>query len=158
MSLLDFNCRLTPTAQAFAATAVATDSYPLTQAGRDIGIGEPMAIVFTPTVSAAVAGSETYEFQVVTATASNGTSGQVVIASSGTYTVSGGSIAVGSLAVGNAVVVPVPPDRILSTATHITGKVVIGASGAITCLVELVPLRLAYKKVKAYTGKPDFAA
>lgn len=152
MPMIDYLHVLTPSAQQFNATAVCTDTFPLTQAGREVGNGEPMAIVFVVTVAAAVAGSETYEFQAVSATASNGTSGQIILASSDTFTVSGGAIAKGSLAAGAQVVVPIPPGSIPATATHLTGKVVIGASGDVTCKADIRPLRLA---VQESTFSPD---
>jgi|GEM_PF-2076238 len=140
MTMLDLNTRLTPTTQAWSATAVTTDIYPLQVTGRDISIGEPMCLVFTVTTAGAVAGSETYDFQVQTATASNGTTGALQIATSGVFTVATGAILRGSLAVGKQVVVVIAPGSISPLATHLCGKVVIGASGTISALVDLMPL------------------
>lgn len=138
--MVDFNTRLTPTAQAVTTTAVTTDKLPLVQAGRDIFIGTPMALVYTVTVAAAVAGTEEYTFQAVTATASDGTTGQRILASSTLFAVSGGAIAAGSLAAGAKVVVPIPPERVGSTATHFCGRILTANSAGITVLCDLVPL------------------
>lgn len=154
--ILDALNRLTPTAQAFAATAVTTDKLALEVTGRDIFAGEPKALVYTVTVAAAVAGTETYEFQAVTATASDGTTGQVIIASSDTFTVAAGVIARGSLAVGRRVVVPLPPEAIPATATHFCGRVVIGSSGTITVLCDLLPLHHVAEDLKKYDDAVTF--
>ena len=69
-------------AQALTATAVSTDSIPLGLAGLDIGAGEPVGFMFLIDVAADVASTnETYEFQIVGATASDLTTGQVILAS-----------------------------------------------------------------------------
>lgn len=155
MTMIDYNTRLTPTAQAVTTTAVTTDVFPLSVAGRDFAIGEPMCLVFTVTVAALVAGTETYEFQVQTATAADGTTGGVVIASSGVFTVSSGAIARGSLAAGQKVVVPIGPGAIPATATHLVGKFTTANSAGITCLVDLMPLS-AVATFKAHVGKPSY--
>lgn len=159
MSLLDFNIRLTPTAQAFTSSgAVSTNAYPLVQAGRDIARGEPLAMVFTVTTAALKVASETYLFRVQTATASDGTTGAIIIASTGTYTMSGGTTPIGALGAGAQVVLPIPPGIIPATATHIAGFVVLGGSGGISCHIDIVPLSLAVQNYKAYSGAPTFAA
>lgn len=161
MGLIDFLTRLTPTAQAFTSSgAVSTNSYPLAQTGRDIAIGEPMAMVFTVTTAALVAASETYLFRVQSATNADGTTGAVILISTGTYTVSAGTTpsAYGAFPAGTQVILPIAPGSIPATATHIAGFVVLGASGGISCHIDLMPLRLAMQNYKAYTGKPSFAA
>ena len=154
MGLIDYNLRLTPTAQAWTATAVTTDKFPLTQTGRDIGIGEPMCLQFTVTVAALVAGTESMEFQAQTATNANGTTGALVIASSGVYTVAAGAILRGSLAVGAKVVVVFAPGAIGPLATHLCGKIVIASGAEITCLVDMLPLS-AVANYKTYTATPS---
>ena len=141
MAILDSLTRLVA-AQAFASSAVTTNSLPLKVAGRDIAKGEPLAMVFTVTTSAAVAASETYVFHAQTATNANGTTGAQVIAATPTYTVAGGAIAnrTDILAAGTQVVLPIPPNAIPATATHLAGYVTLGASGAISCTVDIVPL------------------
>ena len=142
MAILDNLTRLVA-AQAFTSSgAVTTNSLPLKVAGRDIAKGEPQAMVFTVTTSAAVAGTETYAFAVRTATDANGTSGAVTLVSTPTYVVSGGAIALRDdiLAAGTQVVLPIPPNAIKATATHLAGYVTLGSSGAISCTVDVVPL------------------
>lgn len=154
MGLRDYNNRLTPTAQQFNATAVTTNSQPLGATGARIGDGEPMALVFSVTVAGAKAGTEAYTFQVVTATASDGTTGQVIIGQSGVWTASSGTFAQRSqLAVGDQIVVPIPPGAIPLTATHLAGRVVIASSGDITCLCDIVPMA-EIQMFKAYTAEP----
>lgn len=158
--LIDYNTRLTPTAQSFSGSgAVSTNALPLVQAGRDFAVGTPMAMVFTVTTSAALAGTETYLFRVQTATASDGTTGAVILASTPTYTVAGGAIAgrADALAAGSKVVLPIPPGAIQPTATHLAGFVVTGSSGTISCLIDVVPLETV-ENIVFYDGKPDFAA
>lgn len=142
MAILDNLTRLVA-AQAFTSSgAVTTNSLPLKVAGRDIAKGEPLAMVFTVTTSALVAGSETYVFRAQTATNADGTTGAQIIAATPTYTVSGGAIAnrTDALEAGTQVILPIPPDAIPATATHLAGYVVLGASGGISCTVDIVPL------------------
>lgn len=149
MGLVDYNERLTPTAQAFTSTGgVATNAKPLGATGEDIARGEPMCIRFVLTAVSSASG--TIQCQVVTATASDGTTGQVVLASTAAITDT-------SLAIGDEIIVPIPPALIPTlapTATHITGKVVLASSGTCTALIDLLPLRLAAQSYKAYVGKP----
>lgn len=157
MALIDFNTRLTPTAQQFNATAVTTDKFPLTQAGRDIGMAEPLALVYTVTVAGAKAGTEAYTFQAVSATASDGTTGQVILAQTGTYTAAAGVFTQRSqLAVGDKIVVVIPPGSIPATATHLCGRVVIASSGDVTALCDLLPLSAVQAKHAVYTAYPSY--
>lgn len=152
--LLDYNNRLTPTAQQFNATAVTTASQPLPATGASLGIGEPMALVYSVTVAGAKAGTEAYTFQAVSATNANGTSGQVILAASGVYTAAAGVFDQRSqLAVGDQIVIVIPPGVIPATATHIAGRVVIASSGDITCTCDLVPLA-DVGMIKNYTAEP----
>jgi hypothetical protein len=142
MAILDNLTRLVA-AQSFTSSgAVTTNSLPLKVAGRDIAKGEPLAAVFTVTTSAAVAASETYLFRVQSATNADGTTGAVTLVSTPTYTVSGGAIAArnDNLEAGTQVILPIPPNAIPASATHIAGFVALGASGAISCTVDIVPL------------------
>ena len=161
MSMIDFNTRLTPTAQAFSSSgAVSTNAFPLTLAGRDFLAGEPMAMVFTVTTAAAIAGTETYLFKAQTATASDGTTGSNIIATTPTYTVSAATIAARNdvLAAGTQVILALSPDTIVATATHLAGFVVVGSSGTISCLIDIMPMRQASQKFKSYADGRTFAA
>lgn len=147
-------------AQAFSSSgAVSTNSLPLKVAGRDVGTGEPMALVFTVTTAAAIAGSETYLFHAQTATNADGTTGAVIIAATPTYTVSGGAIARRNdvLGAGTVVVLPLPPEAIAkSTATHLAGYVTVGASGTISCNIDFMPLSHVEQSVKKYADAATF--
>lgn len=149
-------------AQAFSSTgAVSTNSLPLKVAGRDLGAGEPMAMVFTVTTAAAVASTETYLFRAQTATNADGTTGAAIIASSPTYTVSSGTFANRNdiLAAGDKVVLPLPPESIAaSTATHLAGYVVLGGGGSptISCTIDVVPLSHVEQSEKKYADAATF--
>jgi hypothetical protein len=143
MGLRDKYNRLT-SAQAVSATIVCTDSFALPATGVDIAIGEPMALRFSLSAVSAVAG--TLQFQVVTATASDGTTGQVIISTTEAITDT-------TLAAGSTITVPIPPGQIRSTATHLTGRVVIASSGTCTMTVDLIPL-MAGDNIKMYDAQP----
>ena len=142
MAILDNLTRLVA-AQAFTSSgAVTTNSLPLKVAGRDIAKGEPLAMVFTVTTAALIAGTETYLFRAQTATNADGTTGAAIIASTPTYTVAAGAIANrnDALEAGVQVVLPQPPNAIPATATHLAGFVGLGSSGGISCTVDVMPL------------------
>lgn len=156
--ILDNLTRLV-SAQAFTSSgAVTTNSLPLKLAGRDIGSGEPLAMVFTVTTSALVAGTETYLFRAQTATNADGTTGAQIIASTPTYTVASGAIAnrIDALAAGSKVVLPIPPESIPATATHLAGFVVLGSFSGISCTVDIVPLSHVEESVKKYADAATF--
>lgn len=139
MSALDLFERLA-NSQAITSTAVLTDTYKLPIAGADIFVGRgTLGIRFNIVVAADVAtGDETYEFQLVSATASNGTSGQIILAS--TTVISNARSAV-ELSAGRKIDMAFPMGVIAATATHITGRLVLaGTTPAITISAWLVDL------------------
>lgn len=108
-------------AQALTATAVSTDAIAVGPAGLDIAAGEPVGLTFQVDVAAdAGTGDETYEFQIVTATASNLTTGQDIILSE--------TIARATLVAGYRFTLGVPLNLISSTATHIGARYVLGGT------------------------------
>jgi hypothetical protein len=130
-------------AQAFTSSgAVSTDSLPLPAAGIDIFATTPMAMVFTVTTAAGIAGTEAYTFRVQTATNADGTTGAAIIATSPVYTVGSSLIANRRdvLQAGKKVVVPIAPGLVPATATHVAGYVVLASSGAISCTIDIVPM------------------
>lgn len=148
MSIIDQNTRL-GSAQAFTSTGgVATDAYPLAAAGEDIARGVPLGIRFS--LSAVSAASGTLQFQVVSATASDGTTGQVVLVTTAAITDT-------TLAAGAEIVLPIPANRIPATATHLTGKIVLASSGTCTATIDLGPLDTMPSVYKAYSALPTFA-
>lgn len=148
MGLRDKNTRLADS-QAFTSSGgVATDAYPLGATGKDIASGDPQAIVFTIEAVSAVAG--TLQFQAVTATASDGTTGQAVLVTTPAITDT-------TLVVGDKICLPLPQGRIASTATHLTGKIVLASSGTCTATIDFVPLA-AVENVKFYDAEPRFPA
>lgn len=148
MSLVDKYARLAAD-QAITTSIVCTDTFPLEVAGRDIGAGPtPLGIRFTVKVAALVAGTETYEFQIVSATASNGTTGSDVIATTGTLTTAQAAVL---LTAGKIISLAIPPGRIQATATHITGKLVTANSAGITIDADLCDVN-AQQNYKAYAA------
>jgi hypothetical protein len=103
-------------AAALTATAVSTNCYdtgaPYVSGGisNDIGTGEPLAIVIAIGVAADFTTTdETYLFQAITATATDLTTGQKIVASTTTYA---GAGPVGILSAGRVLVLPIPPGSI----------------------------------------------
>lgn len=153
----DYNTRLA-SAQAFTSSgAVSTSSLALEVTGRDVAAVEPLAFVFTVTTAALVAASETYLFRVQSATNADGTTGGVILVSTGTYTVSGGTTPVGTFAAGTQIVLVVPVELIPATATHLAGYVVLGASGGISCTIDVVPLSEVQRGKKKYADAVSYA-
>lgn len=148
--MIDYNTRLTPTAQAVTTTAVTTDKYPLTSAGRDIGVGEAMGLLFTITAPALVVGTETYALQAVSATNADGTTGQRILASLPFTTAQAASLTAGS-----KWFVPIPPGMTPATATHLAGRFETANSAGLSALVDLVPLS-SVEHQKFYVGRPTF--
>lgn len=135
-------------AQALTATAVSTNVIDL-GADRNIGIGEPMAVVINVDVAAdSTTGDETYEFQVQTGSTATPTT---VIGKIG-Y---GGSneLAESTLAAGYRIVIPLPTnstaDRYLRL-NYVLG----GTTPTITVTSHLQPLNMIQAEVtypKGYT-------
>lgn len=121
-------------AQALTATAVSTDAIALGVAGLDVAAGEPMGFTFQVDVAADfTSANETYEFQIVTATADDLTTGQDIISSE--------AIVATSLTAGAKFTLPVPLGRIAATATHIGARYVLGGTTpTITMTTFLQPI------------------
>lgn len=83
-------------AQAVTTTAVSTDSIVLGATGLDIGAGEPMGFAFNIDVTALVAGTETYAFQIVGATNAALSSGVVILAERAFTTAQAASLTAGT--------------------------------------------------------------
>lgn len=108
--------------QQFNATAVCTNTLALPATGLDIARGgRQLCLRWVVKVAAAVNGTQTYELQIVTATAADGTTGQVVISSTGTIST---ARATTLLADERVIEMPIPTGMIPANATHLTGKVV----------------------------------
>lgn len=122
-------------AQALTATAVSTNAIALGATGLDIAAGEKVGITFQVDVAADYTTTdETYEFQIVTATASNLTTGQDIIVAEAVSAASSG------LAAGTKFTIYVPSGRIASTATHIGARYVLGGTTpSVTVTAFLTP-------------------
>jgi Bbp16-like protein len=120
---------------ALTTTAVSTNAYDLgapavaTQATRRIGTGEPLVVVIAVGSAALVVGTETYEFQLIAATASDLTTGQRVIVTTDTITT---ARAATELAAGALVFIPVPPGQPLTGERYLGLKAVTANSAGIT--------------------------
>lgn len=121
-------------AQAVTTTAVSTDAIPLNVVGRDVGNGEPMGFQIGIDVAALVAGTETYDFQIVTATASNLTSGQTIIASKPFTTAQAAALTAGA-----RFFLPLPANLIPATATHIGLRYATANSAGVTVTASMMP-------------------
>lgn len=124
-------------AQAFTSSAVSTNAVKLGAAGLDIATGEPMGVTFQVDVAADVANTdETYSFQIVTATASDGTTGQVIIAER-----EFSNAQAAALIAGERFTLPVPINQIASTATHLAARLELaGTTPSVTATAFLTPL------------------
>lgn len=127
-------------AQAVSATAVSTDAIPLSVAGLDMGKGEPMGFAFHIDVAADVASTnETYEFQIVGATAADLTTGQVILASRAFTTAQAASLTAGARF---ALSFPVASLNAASI-THIGARYVLaGTTPSVTVTSYLTPLTM----------------
>jgi hypothetical protein len=125
-------------AQAVTTTAVSTDSIVLGATGLDLAAGEPMGFAFHIDVAALGVGTETYSFQIVTATASNLTSGQVIIAER-EYTT---AQALADLTAGYRFLMGIPVNQIPATATHIGVRYETANSAGVTVTSYLTPFSM----------------
>jgi len=122
-------------------TAVSTNAidcaapYTTNATQPDPSAGEPLALFVNVETAGGHAGTETYEFQVITATASDLTTGQLVIATTGTIATA--DVAV-TLAAGRTIVLPIPPGSI--TQRYLGAKIVSANSAAVTVSGYILPL------------------
>lgn len=129
-------------AQAVTTTAVSTDSIPLGLAGLDIGSGEPVEFQFNIDVTALVAGTETYAVQVVGATASNLTSGQVILAERAFTTAQAAA-----LTAGTTFSLFVPANSLnAGSITHIGARYETANSAGVTVTAFLTPASAAQQR------------
>lgn len=120
---------------ALTSTAVSTNAYdlaaPAVSGGtiRDIGTGEPLVIAINVEVAADfTTGNETYEFDIVTATATDLTTGQLIISQN--------VILYSALTAGKTIYLPVPPRMNGAVAQRYLGLKYIGAGTTPTITVS----------------------
>lgn len=123
--------------QAVTTSAVSTNSIALGVTGLDLGAGEPMGFAFHIDMTALVGGTETYAFQIVTATAGNLTSGQTVIAER-RYTTAQAA----ALTAGSRFLLGIPVSLIPATATHIGVRYETANSAGVTVTSYLQPMSM----------------
>jgi hypothetical protein len=123
-----------------AAAAVSTDTVPLGAAGLDLGAGEPMGLAFHIDVAADVASAnETYEFQIIGATAADGTTGQVILASRAFTTAQAAALTAGTRF---ALAFPVGSLN-ASSITHVGARYVLaGTTPTVTVTAYFTPLSM----------------
>jgi hypothetical protein len=137
--ILDAELRFS-NAQAVTATAVGTDVIPLSVA-RAIGVGEPMAVVFTVGVAADfTTGDETYSFSVET---------DDNAAMSSATTIGTKAVLTPLLQVGDKVVIPIGFE-VLEEFIGVRYTVA-GTTPTITCDAYLQPMRM----IDGYTNYAD---
>lgn len=134
------NYGLLSDAQAFTATGYTTNTVDLGDVTpkREIGNGEPMALVFTvDTAADAASGDETYEFQFVQSANANLSSHDVLA--------SRADLSRTALVAGTQVVVPVPAGAV--SKRYIGGRLVLGGTTpSITVTGFLQPLSMVDKR------------
>ncbi len=126
---------------ALTTTAVSTNTidcaapFTSTVTTPDPSGGEPLALFVNVETAGGHAGTETYEFQVINASASDLTTGQLVLATTGTIATA--DVAV-KLAAGATVVLPIPPGTI--SLRYLGAKIVSANSAAVTVSGYILPL------------------
>lgn len=134
-------------AQAVTADAVSTNALKIGAAGLDIGIGEPLAVVFVIDVAADyTTNDETYKFVVRTATASNGTTGAASLVE--TPAINGDA-----LTAGTRFALLLPQGRVAATATHLAAYYdVSGTSPSVTVTAFVQPASMVQNDVYYASG------
>jgi len=134
-------------AQAVTADAVSTNALKIGAAGLDIGIGEPLAVVFVIDVAADyTTGDETYKFVVRTATADNGTTGAASL-------VETPAIAGSALTAGTRFALLLPQGRVAATATHLAAFYdVTGTTPTVTVTAFVQPASMVQNDVYYASG------
>lgn len=140
--IIDFDMRFSA-AQAVTSTAVGTNSYDLAL-NRAIGIGRPMAVLFTINVAAdQTSGDEDYTFQVESATNAAQSAGRQIISSvafeSGTPTAPAKNADL--LVAGYRLVIPLTISTLDDTAQFLGIRyVTAGTTPTITVTADLMPM------------------
>lgn len=136
---------------ALTTTAVSTNArdcklpYTTSAVQPDPSVGEPIALVINIETAGTHAGTETYEFQVINASASDLTTGQLVLATTGTIATA--DVAV-TLAAGAFVIVPVPPGSV--SLQYLGAKFVGANSSTVTVSGYFLPMS-EIQKTKLYS-------
>lgn len=121
-------------AQAVTTTAVSTDSIPLEVVGLELAAGEPLGFAFHIDVTALVAGTETYLFEVIADTNANLTTSVTVLNDMAFTTAQAAA-----LVAGKKFFIGLPVGRIPTTATHIGVRYTTANSAGVTVTSYLVP-------------------
>lgn len=131
-------------AQAFSASGATTD-YLDGDVAADIGAGEPLAVVFTPTVAADhTTGDETYNFAIQMDSDPAFGTVQTIISS---------TVAAASLVPGAKVVVPIPPILNGQQLRYLRGYLTLGGTTpSITVTVDVVPLSVVQEYIAYPSG------
>ena len=135
---------------ALTTTAVSTNAYDLHAPFRsgatqpDPTAGALLALVVNVEVAGAHVGTETYEFQVINASATDLTTGQIVLATTGTIATAD---VAAKLAAGVLLVLPIPPG--VATLRYLGAKIVSANSAAVTVSGEIRAVNML-QEVKYY--------
>jgi hypothetical protein len=123
-------------AQALTATAVSTNTIDTALATNEIGIGEPMALVFVvDTAADTVSGDETYQFQLIQSANANLSSQDVLLQTDTSY------ITRATLVAGYKVVIPLPAG--MKTKRYLGARYVLGGTTpSVTVTAFLQPLNM----------------
>lgn len=139
---------------ALTASAYSTNSYDCgavpsggspNGAAPDPSIGEPMAMVIAVEVAAAVAGTETYAFEVTQSASTTASSSPDTLVSIAFTTVQAATL----LAAGQVIVVPIPPGSV--TKRYVSGHFTGANTPTITITAWIAPLSMIQKQ-RFYTS------
>lgn len=148
---LDSQAQLWASATALTTTAVSTNAYDQQNGSTtgnvatgvlsannivpDLSRGNPLAIVITVTTAATHAGTETYEFQAITATASDLTTNQAIVNTTGTIP----TASFAYLALGKRVILVLSPGYAAMAQRYVGAKFVGANSSSVSVEAHIAP-------------------
>lgn len=140
--MIQDNQALLADAQAFSSTGYTTNTYDTAVASADVGVGEPLALVWTvDTAADAGTGDETYQFQVVQSANANLSSHDVLSQTDTSF------ITRATLVAGYQLVQPIPAGK---SKRYLGGRAVLGGTTpSITVTCSIMPLSMV-QNFKAY--------
>ena len=159
MAYLDSQAQLWASATALTATAVSTNCYDQQNGSTtgnvatgilsannivpDLSRGNPLAIVISVSVAASHGGTQTYEFQAITATANDLTTGQEIVNTTGTITA---AEAATFLAAGQRIVLVLSPGYAAMAQQFVGAKFVGANSPTITVEGHICPFDMIQRE------------
>lgn len=156
---VDSQAQLWASATALTTTAVSTNCYDQQNGSTtgnvatgvlsannivpDLSRGEPLAIVITITTAGTHAGTETYEFQAITATANDLTTNQAIVNTTGTIPTA--SVAT-YLALGQRIVLVLSPGYAAMAQRYVGAKYVSANSASVSVEGHIAPFTMIQRE------------